>query len=136
MQRMQKIDHIGINVPDVQAALAYYDELMPLLGYMRFYPQGYVPTDWDGAQVFIYPAVEEGTYSRLRTGLSHIAFNVPTRDDVHGVHEWALGRGHKILHEPKLFPDYGEHSYGTYFVDKHDFMIEAHCLTPPPESSD
>ncbi len=133
---MQKIDHIGFNVPDVEAALAYYDQLMPLLGYKRFYPQGYVPTDWDGAQVFIYPAVEEGNYSRLKMGLSHIGFSVPTRDDVHRVHQWALDRGHEILNAPRAFPEYGDEFYGTYFVDQHGFMIEAACHMPPADTSD
>jgi len=133
---MQKIDHIGLNVPDVEAALAYYDEFMPLVGYMRFFPQGYVPADWDGAQIFIYAALDEGGYSRLRAGLSHIGFNVPTRDDVHRVHEWAVARGHEILNEPKPFPEYGEHFYGTYFIDQHDFMIEAACHTGHAEPSE
>ena len=133
---MQKIDHIGFNVPDVQAALAYYDELLPLLGYQRFFPTGYVPTDWDGAQIFIYPAVEEGDYSRLRTGLSHIGFSVATRDDVDRVHQWAVDRGHEILNAPKNFPEYGEHFYGTYFVDQHKFMIEAACHHAPESTSD
>ena len=131
---MQKIDHIGFNVPDVKAALAYYDELLPLLGYMRFFPTGYVPTDWDGAQIFLYPAQEKGQHSRLRTGLSHIGFSVPTRDDVHRVHRWAVDRGHEILNAPKTFPEYGEHFYGTYFVDQHDFMIEAACHSAPDTS--
>lgn len=124
---MQKIDHIGFNVPDVEAALAYYDQLLPLLGYKRFYPLGYVPTDWDGAQIFIYPAMEEGTYSRLRTGLSHVGFSVPTHDDVHRVHRWAVDEGHEVLNPPRAFPEYGADFYGTYFVDRHGFMIEATC---------
>ena len=132
---MQKIDHVGLNVPDVQAALAYYDEFMPLVGFMRYFPTGYVPTDWDGAQIFIYPSVEVGAHSRLRTGLSHIAFLVPTRDDVHRVHEWAVERGHQILNAPKAFPEYGEHCYATFFLDMHDFMLEATCHAPPAPPS-
>ena len=29
------IDHIGLGVPDVEAAKAYYDEFMPLVGFVR-----------------------------------------------------------------------------------------------------
>lgn len=83
------IEHLGLNVGDVEAALAYYDEFMPPVGYTRYLPTGYVPTDWKGAQIFIYPAAEDGAHSRLRTGLSHIAF----------------------------------------FLDQHDFMLEATCHT-------
>ena len=129
------IEHVGLNVPDVEAALAYYDEFMPLVGYTRHFPTGYVPTDWHGTQIFIYPAGEEGLHSRLRTGLSHIAFLVDTRDGVDQVHKWAVDRGHEILHAPRTFPEYGEHCYSTFFVDKHDFMLEATCHTPPEPPS-
>ena len=118
------IEHFGLNVPDVEAALTYYDEFMPLVGYMRYFPTGYVPKDWHGAQVFIYPALEDGVHSRLQSGLSHISFLVNTRADVHRVHEWAVARGHEILNAPKPFPEYGETFYATYFVDMHGFMLE------------
>ena len=45
------IEHIGLNMPDVDDALAYFDELLPLVGFMRFFPTGYVPNDWNGAQI-------------------------------------------------------------------------------------
>lgn len=125
------IEHVGLNVPDVEAALAYYDEFMPLVGYMRYFPTGYVPTDWKGSQIFIYPALDDGLHSRLRSGLSHIAFLVATREEVHQVHDWAVGRGHEILNAPRAFPEYGEHCYATYFLDVHGFMLEATCHTPP-----
>lgn len=129
------IEHVGLNVPDVEAALRYYDEFMPLVGYERFFPTGYVPTDWKGSQIFIYPALDDGPYSRLRSGLSHIAFLVGTREEVDRVHEWAAGRGHEILNAPRVFPEFGEHCYATYFVDLHGFMLEATCHTPPESSS-
>ena len=125
------IEHLGLNVPDVEAALAYYDEFMPLVGYARYFPTGYVPSDWKGTQIFLYPAVEDGRHSRLRSGLSHIAFLVDAREEVDRVHEWAVARGHEILHPPKPFPEYGEHCYSTFFLDMHDFMLEATCHTPP-----
>lgn len=124
------IEHFGIGVPDVGEAKAYYDELLPLFGYMPFFRTGYVPTDWNGAQLFLYPALEAGDYSRHRVGLQHIAFMVNSPADVRRVHEWAVDRGHEILHEPKLFPEYGEHHLATFFLDKYGFMIEAVCFTP------
>jgi hypothetical protein len=44
---------------------------------------------------------------------------------VHRVYEWANARGHEIIHEPKLFPEYHETFYATYFLDMHGFMLEA-----------
>lgn len=49
------IDHIGLGVPDLDAARAYYDEFMPLVGFVPECDTGYRPVDWKGAQVFLYP---------------------------------------------------------------------------------
>jgi catechol 2,3-dioxygenase-like lactoylglutathione lyase family enzyme len=119
------IDHFGLGVPDVEAAKAYYDEFMPLVGYVRQWEVGYRPVDWQGAQIFFYPTLEDGDYSRHRIGLQHISFHVATRSDVHRVFKWAKERGHEILHEPRLFPEYNERFYGTFFLDMHGFMLEA-----------
>jgi catechol 2,3-dioxygenase-like lactoylglutathione lyase family enzyme len=119
------IDHLGIGVPDVDAARAYYDEFMPLVGFVREWDTGYRATDWYGAQLFLYSTLEDGDYSRHRTGLQHISFHVPTRADVQRVYEWAKERDHEIVHEPKPFPEYHPHFYATFFLDMHGFMLEA-----------
>src|SRR4029453_10853614 len=95
------IDHFGLGVPDVEGAKAYYDELMPMLGYQPCFGNGYCPDDWQGAQLFLYPTLEEGPYSRDRVGLQHIAFLVPTRSEVDRVHGWAAERGDEVLHAPR-----------------------------------
>jgi catechol 2,3-dioxygenase-like lactoylglutathione lyase family enzyme len=129
------IEHLGLGVPDVDAAKAYYDEFMPLVGYMPYFGTGYVPTNWQGAQIFLYPALEDGPYSRHRIGLQHISFLVATRADVHRVHDWAQARGDEVVHSPRAFPEYGKHCYATYFLDPHGFMLEAVCHAPPEESA-
>ncbi|MGH7687519.1 MAG: VOC family protein, partial [Candidatus Dormibacteria bacterium] len=110
---------------DIDAARAYYDEFMPLVGFVRQWETGYRASDWYGAQIFLYPSLEEGDYSRHRIGLQHVSFYVPTRADVHRVYQWAKERGHEIVHEPKLFPEYNAHFYATFFLDIHGFMLEA-----------
>jgi catechol 2,3-dioxygenase-like lactoylglutathione lyase family enzyme len=121
---MVPIDHIGLGVPDVEAASAYYDEFMPLVGFVREWETGYRPSNWQGAQIFLYSTLEHGEYSRHRTGLQHLSFYVPTRADVHRVHKWASDRGHEIVHAPRLFPEYHERFYATFFLDIHRFMLE------------
>jgi len=125
------IDHIGLGVPDVVAATAYYDELLPLVGFERGWETGYRAVDWYGAQLFLYPAVERGDYSRHRIGLQHISFHVHTRAEVERVHDWAANCRLEILHAPRLFPEYHEHFYATFFVDMHGFMIEAVTYEEP-----
>jgi catechol 2,3-dioxygenase-like lactoylglutathione lyase family enzyme len=118
------IDHFGVGVPDVDAAKRYYDELMPLVGYQPYFGTGYVPVDWNGVQVFLYPALEEGPYSRHRVGLQHIAFTVASRADVHRVHEWVCERGDEVVHAPRNFTEYGDNHYATFFLDPHGFFLE------------
>jgi catechol 2,3-dioxygenase-like lactoylglutathione lyase family enzyme len=118
------IEHIGINVQDVAEAIAYFDELMPMVGYVREWDAGYRPADWKGAQLFIYPASEEGEHSRLRTGLSHLSFHVDTRAEVRRVHQWVEDRGDEVLHAPRVFPEYGKTFYATFFLDPRGFHLE------------
>jgi catechol 2,3-dioxygenase-like lactoylglutathione lyase family enzyme len=119
------IDHLGLGVPDVEVAKAYYDEFMPLVGFVREWETGYRPIDWQGTQIFLYPTLEDGGYSRHRVGLQHISFHVPSRAEVHRVHGWAKNRGHDVVHAPRSFPEYHERFYATFFLDMHGFMLEA-----------
>ena len=121
------IEHLGLGVPDVEAAKAYYDEFMPLVGYEPCFGNGYCPKDWQGAQLFLYPALEEGSYSRHRTGFQHLAFSVPTRADVRRVHDWVRARGDEVIHPPRAFPEYGPTCYATFFLDTHGFYLEVVC---------
>jgi catechol 2,3-dioxygenase-like lactoylglutathione lyase family enzyme len=123
------IDHFGVGVPDVEVAKTYYDELMPMVGYQPCFGNGYCPEDWDGAQLFLYEAGNPGDFSHRRSGYHHIAFLVPTRAVVDEVAEWVMDRGDQILHEPRVFPEYGPDCYATYFLDPHGLKIEVVCQT-------
>jgi catechol 2,3-dioxygenase-like lactoylglutathione lyase family enzyme len=129
------IEHLGLGVPDVEAAKAYYDAFMPMVGYQPCFGTGYCPDDWQGAQLFLYPTREAGRYSRHRIGLQHLAFLVPTRAAVERVHEWVRERGGDVLHPPRPFPEYGQHCYATFFLDPHGFMLEVVCHQPQEATS-
>jgi catechol 2,3-dioxygenase-like lactoylglutathione lyase family enzyme len=90
------IEHLGRGVPDVQTAKEYYDEFMPMVGDQPCFGNGYCPNDWQGAQLLLYPALEEGSYSRHCVGFQRLAFLVGTRAEVHRAHEWARARGDEI----------------------------------------
>jgi hypothetical protein len=85
---------------------------------------GYRPTDWNGAQLFLYPATEEGEHSRLRDrALTHL---LPRRNPRPGPPCPRMGRGprRRVLHAPRLFPEYGDTFYATFFLDPHGFHLE------------
>lgn len=129
------IDHIGIGVPDLAAAKAYYDGLVAVVGFREWFPADehqfdYGPDGAPGTQIFLYGALEPDGYSRHGIGLQHLAFSVPNRVVVEQAHQWAVGRGSEVVDEPRAFPGYGEHAYATYFLDLHGIMIEVVSHAP------
>jgi len=138
MTRTGFIDHIGIGVPDLAAAKRYYDELMAIVGLREWFPTtpdgefNYGPDGAIGSQVFFYQALEPQGYSRHGTGLQHLSFMVPSRAIVREAHAWAVGKGAEIVHEPREFPEYGDH-YATYFLDPHGIMLKVVAHVPDEE---
>jgi catechol 2,3-dioxygenase-like lactoylglutathione lyase family enzyme len=126
------LGHVGLNVPDLGAAKAYYDHFMPLLGFEEFFtaedefafrPTGGKP----GTYLFFYPATEAGDYSRKRGGLQHLGFSVKSRSAVRQVHSAVLEVGSEVLHPPQDFPQYPPPYFATFWLDPFGFMLEAVC---------
>ncbi|MEU5879137.1 VOC family protein [Spirillospora sp. NPDC047279] len=126
------IGHLGLNVPDLTAAKAYYDVIMPAVGFEEFLsaddefayrPAGGKP----GTYLFFYPSHAPGDFSAERTGLQHLAFMVKTRSAVHDVHRLVLGLGGEVLHEPQEFPRYPPPYYAVFWLDPFGFRLEAVC---------
>ncbi len=126
------LGHLGVNVPDLERASAYYGPLMPLLGYEPFLTAedalAFMPVAGTrGAYVFLYEATEAGTYSHGRTGLQHLAFIVPTRGAVHEVHAHVTAGGSPVLHPPREWPEYPPPYFATFWLDPFGIMLEAVC---------
>jgi catechol 2,3-dioxygenase-like lactoylglutathione lyase family enzyme len=126
------LGHIGVNVPDLARARAYYDALMPLLGFEPFVSDAgqfsYRPAGGKvGTHLFFYPAQENGDHSRHRPGLQHLAFIIKTRAEVHAARDWAVEHGGPVLHEPQEFPQYHPGYYAVFWTDPHGIMLEAVC---------
>jgi catechol 2,3-dioxygenase-like lactoylglutathione lyase family enzyme len=126
------LGHLGVNVPDLEAAKTYYDQVMPILGFETFLAGSdefaYRPHDGKvGTYLFFYSSLEGGEYSRQRTGLQHLAFIVPTRSRVREVSALVQSLGGEVLHEPQHFPQYGPSYYATFWLDPFGFMLEAVC---------
>jgi catechol 2,3-dioxygenase-like lactoylglutathione lyase family enzyme len=126
------LGHIGVNVPDLEAARVYYGELMPLLGFALFLDRedefAYRPAnDKPGTYLFFYPATEVAAYDRRQPGLQHLAFMVPTRAAVRAVHDHVQRVGGEVVHAPREFPQYPPPYYATFWLDPFGFMVEAVC---------
>ncbi len=126
------LGHLGINVPDLVAAKAYYDALMPLVGFEPFLVAddeiAYMPAGGKrGTYLFFYPSLESSTFSRHHTGLQHLGFMVPTRSAVHAVHAHAVAAGGEVLHAPREFTEYPPPYFATFWLDPFGVMLEAVC---------
>ena len=126
------LGHLGINVPDLATAREYYAKLMPLLDFELFFDNpdefAYMPArNKRGTFLFFYPSTDAATYSRLNTGLQHLAFMVPTRQSVDEVHTAALSLGSQEVYAPQNWPQYPPPYYAAFWLDPFGIMIEAVC---------
>jgi catechol 2,3-dioxygenase-like lactoylglutathione lyase family enzyme len=126
------IGHIGLNVPDLTAAVKYYDAIAPLVGLEKYVDHddecGYGPANRKpGTYLFLYKAAEHGDYSRERSGLQHLAFMVRSRHDVDALHRTVEQLGSTVLSVPREFPQYSMPYYATFWLDPFGFKLEAVC---------
>lgn len=129
------LDHLGLNVPDIAIAKRYYDAIMPSLGFDPFFATdqefSYKPAgDKPGTRIFFYTAPLKGDYVRKNVGLQHLAFRARTRDQVDQAHATAVELGSNILYAPKVFTQYHESYYASFWFDPHGFLLEIVCHKP------
>ena len=126
------LGHLGVNVADLDTARRYWHILMPLLGFEVFIDAedevAYRPANAKpGTYLFVYRAADDRPYSPDAVGLQHLAFMVPTRQDVRDVHAAAVSLGSRSVHGPQPFPQYPQPYYAAFWRDPFGFTIEAVC---------
>jgi catechol 2,3-dioxygenase-like lactoylglutathione lyase family enzyme len=122
------LDHVGIQVRDVEASVSFYLNVFAPLGFaeaMRF-PAG------DSFAVGL--AGSGGTPDFWVSGTGspetreiHIAFTAPDRAAVDAVHEAAVKHGVEVLHEPRVWPEYHPGYYAVFLRDLDGHNVEAVC---------
>ena len=122
------IDHIGVQVADVEASLSFYLASFGPLGMrevMRF-PNGesFVVglAGPDGIPRFWLSA---GTGPETRE--LHLSFRAADRAVVHAVHEAAQNAGAEVLHSPREWPEYHAGYYAVFLRDPDGHNVEAVC---------
>ncbi|MCZ2849460.1 VOC family protein [Modestobacter sp. VKM Ac-2978] len=127
-----RIDHLNIAVPDLAAAMAFYEPVLASIGIaqMLVIPAGdHGPAmtgyGWSDRKPFFW-LVDDGT---VGTNM-HLAFTVDTRDEVHVFHEAALAAGATEREAPAVRPEYHPDYYGGFVDDPHGINLEAVCHHP------
>jgi catechol 2,3-dioxygenase-like lactoylglutathione lyase family enzyme len=130
------LGHVDLVCRDLERSLAFYAAVLGPLGlqppvtfpgergeeihYLRF------PTPGSGSLGLRHASGPEANqeYALYAPGLHHLAFAVETAADVDAAHRAAVAAGAEILHEPRLWPEYGPAYYATFFLDPDGFRIE------------
>jgi catechol 2,3-dioxygenase-like lactoylglutathione lyase family enzyme len=118
------IDHISLQVDDIDASMAWYTAFLHPLGYgavadfgdvVGFGPHGGNPSFWIGK------ATDSGGRQ------THVAFQAESRILVDEVHAVARALGLEILHAPREWPEYHPGYYAVFVRDPGGNNIEAVC---------
>jgi catechol 2,3-dioxygenase-like lactoylglutathione lyase family enzyme len=127
------LGHLDLVCRDLDASLAFYALVFGPLG---LEPPFLVPGE-QGEQIHYlrFPQAGSGSFGLRQAlvdqefelyapGLHHLAFAVESREEVDGVHDRASAGGARILHPPKLWPQYHPEYYATFFLDPDGFRLE------------
>jgi catechol 2,3-dioxygenase-like lactoylglutathione lyase family enzyme len=132
--RILMLDHVAIQVADVDAAADFYLRVFAPLGIreaMRYDREGFPVVGLSGPDGF--PHFWLGPATAPLDWEVHIAFTAPDRAAVDQVHRAAISAGAEILHAPRLWPEYHPDYYGVFLRDLDGNNAEAvHHGFPAP----
>lgn len=118
------IDHFGINVTDLDAAAAFYDHTLAVLGHGRMLDYG-TAIGYGTDHPSFWIATGEAAAGPNRE--MHLAFQAADADAVRAWYAAALDAGAESLHEPRLWPEYHDHYFGAFVRDPEGNNVEAVC---------
>ena len=120
------LDHLGVQVSDVEASLALYVRTFAGIGLqevMRF-PAGdtFVVglADARGVPDFWFSPAGGPETREL-----HVGFRAPDRAAVDAVHDAAVAAGTEVLHAPREWPEYHPGYYAVFLRDPDGHNVEA-----------
>ena len=126
---MSKLDHIGINVGDLNTSVDFYDKVLGELEWTKkIFEHDLIGYTYDGAWLFLSQADEkfkQDSYHRKRIGLNHIAFFMDSKEKVDGFYKFLKQNNLNWLYDgPKEYPEYCKGYYALYFEDPDRIKLE------------
>ncbi|GAB5418766.1 MAG: VOC family protein [Crocinitomicaceae bacterium] len=131
------IDHIQITVKDLDEAEAFYDALMPILGYdLNLKSKGCVPAHEFDVIEYVHPNLtvginsprsvfkDEEVHRRKPGALHHLAFQAQNEEEVDLAYQKLLKTSANIVAPPQLYPQHGTHYYALFFKDPGGIKLE------------
>ncbi len=123
---MTLLDHVVLQVDDLDAIGNFYDQFVGLAGGERTF---------DLPHMIGYALPGEPTqllFSRatdLDGRQTHLALTVEDEATVRRGYQVATAAGTEILHEPRLWPEYGPGYYAAFIRDPAGNNLELKCQT-------
>ena len=117
------LDHVGVNVSDLDAARSFYVAALEPLGIkpiMEF--EGIAAGFGDTDKPYFWIAKRDPA-----TPSAHVAFASPDRETVDAFHAAAIAAGGRRQRRARPAPSYHEHYYGAFVLDPDGNNIEAVC---------
>ncbi|MCW0220899.1 MAG: VOC family protein [Prosthecobacter sp.] len=119
------LHHLSIAVEDLARAAAFYDAVLPTLGYVRVWAD-------ETAIGYGYPGGGDKFALKLRASTVcvpgdgfHLAFTAPDREAVLRFYQTALAHGGTDNGGAGLHPEYGPHYQAAFVFDPDGYRIEA-----------
>ncbi|KHK95652.1 hypothetical protein LK09_18415 [Microbacterium mangrovi] len=134
---MALVDHLGMTVDDLTRAKEQFDPVLTALGYRigSDDPAGIAWQNGTETELILLPAREEGTGPHVhgRVGWQHLAFDVPSPDEVDRLHAIAVDAGWTVVRAPKLYPRFNDRYYASFVEDDNGIRIEF-MFNPPRDA--
>ncbi len=120
------VEHIDLTVNYLARSTAFYDKVMPALGFKRLPDNDRNNIRWANAHLSfaIRPATTNATFDRYRVGLHHLAFRAKSRAAIDEFHRFLLTEGLPVLDTPAEYPIYGPNYYAIFFADPDGVKLE------------
>jgi catechol 2,3-dioxygenase-like lactoylglutathione lyase family enzyme len=126
-----RIDHLNIAVPDLAAAVRFYEPVLASIDITKMLEIPAVPgRDQPAMTGFGWPdrkpyfwLVDQGSVGSNM----HLAFTVDSRAEVDTFHAACLAAGATSLIAPGVQVEYHEDYYGGFVLDPHGINLEAVC---------
>ena len=120
------LDHLGVQVADVDASLDFYLRTFAPIGLRELmrYPVGnsfVVGLGGPDGHPDLWLSAGPGVETRE----VHLALRAPDRAAVDAVHEVAVAAGAEVLHAPREWPEYHPGYYGVFLRDPDGHNVEA-----------
>lgn len=123
------LNHLCLCVADLNASLAFYDRIMPAMGWQprrSSDSRAYVAGNYE---IYLQQSRSpQAGFQRYGIGLQHLAFNAPSRAAVDELHALLLLIGAEVTDAPAEY-DYNPGYYAVFFHDPSGIVLEF-CHTP------